>query len=87
MAAPPWDAGLQHGGRHQQLAQVHGPLVPHVRQDLHLHQQVEGYVLSTTLKLSTLPVQSTLYYTMLSQQNSVGPSAAPLTALPPAMTP
>ena len=40
MAAPPWDAGLQHRGRHQQLAQVHGPLVPHVRQDLHLHQQV-----------------------------------------------
>ena len=44
MAAPPWDAGLQHRGRHQQLAQVHGPLVPHVCQDLHLHQQVEGLI-------------------------------------------
>ena len=41
MVAPPRDVGLQHRGRHQQLAQVHGPLVPHVRQDMHLYQQVE----------------------------------------------
>ena len=42
MVAPPWHVGVQHCGRHQQLAQVHGPLVPHVLQDLHLYQQVGG---------------------------------------------
>ena len=40
MVAPPWHVGVQHGGCPQQPAQVHGPLVPHVCQNLHLHQQV-----------------------------------------------
>ena len=44
LAAPPWDVGLQHRGRHQQLAQVHGPLVPHVFKNLHLHKQVKGWL-------------------------------------------
>lgn len=32
--------GVQHGGRHEGLASVYGSLVPHVCQDVCVHQQV-----------------------------------------------
>ena len=41
VAATPRDVGLQHPGSPHRQPEVHGPLVPHVRQDLHLHQQAK----------------------------------------------
>ena len=40
VAAPPRHARLQHRGRPRPVGGLHGSLVPHVRQNLHLHQQV-----------------------------------------------
>ena len=40
MGSVPRNVGLQHIRTHAQLEAIHGPLVPHVCKNMHLHQLV-----------------------------------------------